>query len=258
MGGDAWNMVEPRFHGRHALHGRARHKLGDSLLGPLMQQFDLPLLLRDQLVDAGGLAVEEGGDDLLSGDAGNRDVDRSNAIQRQTVAGNPLGSETEGFANRLCLQTPKEKWTNDFGRIWAQYCEMVSANNSFRTWINKCRNGDIIRRLAVLRDDNVTGAKPEFRDFLRLGRIFTELDISANPIVVIDIDIVAEADDFLALFHNLIDVAGPDRHQSTQGLHRPRSLWRMRHPATSFRRLAMSVSSVFNSASISASGRGAT
>ena len=72
MGGDAWNMVEPRFHGSHALYGSARHKLRDSLLGPLMQQFDLPLLLRDQLVDAGGFAVEEGGDGLLGIEVGDK------------------------------------------------------------------------------------------------------------------------------------------------------------------------------------------
>ena len=96
-------MVEPRFHGRHALHGSARHKLGDSLLGPLMQQFDLPLLLRDQLVDAGGLAVEEGGDGLLGGEVYNRKLEILDRIVRDAPessgpghAGDPSGPKCFG------------------------------------------------------------------------------------------------------------------------------------------------------------------
>lgn len=85
---------------------------------------------------------------------------------------------------------------------------MVAADDIFEIASDVCRNGDVVSRLGVFRDQDVALPEPEAPDLLRRRSRLHESRRVIDLARVVDVSVIAEANRLLIRGGVLVDVAG--------------------------------------------------
>jgi hypothetical protein len=110
------------------------------------------------------------------------------------------------LASKVGSKRPVKITAADAGRHRADDGHVVSTDHPWKILWHQCRDGDIIRNLGILRNENVPGAELKLTHLLTCRRRIHELQPVCDVVVVVDINVVAETYGNLVLYGLLIYV----------------------------------------------------